>query len=78
MILISSYISIYLNAGSLDDPLDQIDLAGGAFWLMKEATIKYPKEGQIKEKLFSLGSADGSFKYMSLNDNYGYIENWHI
>ena len=72
------YISIYLNAGSLDDPLDQIGLAGGAFWLMKEATIKYPKEGQIKEKLFSLGSADGSFKYMSLNDNYGYIENYFL
>ena len=72
------YISVYLNAGTLDDPLDQIGLASRTFSKIKEGTIKYSKKGQVKEKLFSLGSDNGKFKSEYIEDTYGYIENYFL
>ena len=72
------YIALYLHAGTLDDPIDQIALAEYTFRSLNEGTSKYPREKDIKEKLFSLGSTDGEFNHFNLEDGYGYIENYFL
>ena len=74
----SVYISVYLNIGRLDDPIDKINVSNLTFYDLDDGTIKFPKEDQIKEELFSLGRRNGRFKYMSIEDSYGYIENYFL
>ena len=70
------YISAYINIGELDNPIDKIGLARFAFQELEQASTKYPKEGQIRDKLFALGSEDGGFRYMQMDNTRGYIENY--
>ena len=68
-------ISIHINAGKLDDPIDKPDLGKYAFWALNDGTNKYPKEDQLKEKLFSFGNTQGSFRTMGFYDDYARISN---
>jgi len=66
-------ISMYINAGKMDSPYDKPTLGETVFFELDEGTKKYPKKDQLKEKLFSLGAARGSFKKMWFNDDHAII-----
>ena len=70
------YIYMYLKVGKLDSPVDKPGLADHTFHELKHGTHKYPSKNEVDEKLFSFGSKDGTFKYYSLEHEFGYIENY--
>ena len=53
------YVNVNINAGRLDDPVNQPNLSQKAFYNINEGTLKYPSIDHIRDKLFSLGSEIG-------------------
>jgi len=55
------YCHVYINCGTLDDPQNGGRLAEMVENKITEATAKYPKEGEILEKMQSFGDDGGRF-----------------
>ena len=68
-------ISIHINAGKIDDPMDRPGLGAFTFFALNDGTNKYPKKDQLREKLFSLGNTQGEFRKMIFEDDYAQISN---
>ena len=73
-----AYVNVYINASKLDDYENQIGISTDAFYAMGQGTSKYPSEDHIRDKLFSLGSDDGSFKRFHMNFVHGTIQDYFL
>jgi len=62
------YCHLYFNYGRVDDTLYGGKLAENTFGEMLKGTSKYPKKGQIKEKLRSFGDDGGRFDTNFIDD----------
>ena len=72
------YCHLYINSGTLDNPIDKPGLAENTFWELDEGTVKYSKKGQVKEKLYSLGDNDGWFRDKYIDDTHGVIASYFL
>jgi len=73
------YVNVNINAGKLlDDPVNQPNLSQKAFYYIVSGTSKYPSIDYIRDKLFSIGSDDGSFKRFHINNFHGEIEDYFL
>jgi len=72
------YINVYINASTLDDPVNHTNIAEDAFYSLDLGTSKYPSEDHIRDKLFSLGSDDGRFKRFHINYIHGTIQDYFL
>jgi len=72
------YVNVNINAGRLDDPVNQPNLSQKAFYNINEGTLKYPSIDHIRDKLFSLGSDDGRFKRFHITNFHGEIEDYFL
>ena len=73
-----AYVNVYINASKLDDYENQIGISTDAFYAMGQGTSKYPSEDHIRDKLFLLGSDDGSFKRFHMNFVHGTIQDYFL
>ena len=62
------YCHVYINCGTLDDPQNGGNLAKMVENKITEATVKYPKEGEILEKMQSFGDDGGRFDHKIINE----------
>ena len=62
------YCHLYINCGTLDDPQNGGRLAKMVENKITEATAKYPKEGEILEKMQSFGDDGGRFDHKIINE----------
>ena len=62
------YCHLYINCGTLDDPQNTGILAKIVKRKITEATAKYPKEGEILEKMQSFGDDGGRFDHKIINE----------
>ena len=72
------YCHLYINSGTLDNPIDKPGLAENTFGELDEGTVKYSKKGQVKEKLYSLGDNDGWFRDKYIDDTHGVIASYFL
>ena len=64
------HINMQINIGKIDNPKEMPGIGESVFSQLKNATKKYPKKGQLENKLYSLGNSTGSFEAYSFDDYY--------
>ena len=72
------YVNVNIDAGRLDDPENRPNLSQKAFYNIGQGTSKFPSIDHIRDKLFSVGSDDGSFKRFHITNFYGEIEDYFL